>query len=124
MNLSVIHAAAEIRAGYLQAIEFTECGPDDPEENQNGEFSQELLDLAMLDCRELIDAFPQFIDPDACPDREQLGIDLWLTRNGHGTGYWDREDLNGEELSNQLTKYAESIGERCLYAGDDGELYI
>jgi hypothetical protein len=30
---------------------------------------------------------------------EQLGHDLWLTRNGHGTGFWDRGLPDGEGLA-------------------------
>lgn len=27
----------------------------------------------------------------------QAGHDFWLTRNGHGTGFWDRPEIYGEE---------------------------
>lgn len=30
---------------------------------------------------------------------EQVGHDLWLTRNGHGSGFWDRGYENGDKLS-------------------------
>ncbi len=30
---------------------------------------------------------------------EQIGHDLWLTRNGHGAGFWDRPYPNGKELT-------------------------
>lgn len=30
---------------------------------------------------------------------EQIGHDLWLTRGGHGAGFWDRDLPNGKELS-------------------------
>lgn len=30
---------------------------------------------------------------------EQIGHDLWLTRGGHGAGFWDRNLPNGDELS-------------------------
>lgn len=26
-------------------------------------------------------------------DAERFGHDFWLTRNGHGTGFWDRDEL-------------------------------
>lgn len=38
-------------------------------------------------------------------DMEQAGHDFWLTRNGHGTGFWDRDDdVYGEGNGNQLTE--------------------
>lgn len=41
---------------------------------------------------------------------EQLGHDLWLTRNGHGSGYWDRDmPFNGE-----LTAAAKALGTQAL----------
>ena len=45
------------------------------------------------------------------------GYDFWLTRNGHGVGFWDREL---DELGDRLTAIAEQMGGRDLYAGDDG----
>ena len=48
------------------------------------------------------------------------GHDFWLTRNGHGAGFWDRGlgDL-GERLSNAAEIY---VGVD-LYVGDDGMVY-
>jgi hypothetical protein len=50
----------------------------------------------------------------------QAGHDLWLTRNGHGAGFWDRGLPHGEELSDM----ARALGESYLYIGDDGQLYL
>ena len=52
---------------------------------------------------------------------EQIGHDLWLTRNGHGAGFWDRGlGEKGEVLSN----IARKMGGKDLYRGDDGKLYF
>jgi hypothetical protein len=53
-------------------------------------------------------------------DAGQLGHDLWLTRNGHGVGFWDR-GLGA--LGDRLTAHAQSFGEIHLYVGDDGLIY-
>lgn len=50
----------------------------------------------------------------------QAGYDLWLTRNGHGTGYWDR-DLGGR--GDRLTAAAKALGGCSLYLGDDGKIH-
>jgi hypothetical protein len=50
---------------------------------------------------------------------EQAGHDFWLTRNGHGAGFWDRGEPDGDEL----TKYAKTYGGVDLYVGDDGTIY-
>ena len=52
---------------------------------------------------------------------KQVMYDFWLTRNGHGTGFWDRK-LG--EIGEKLTKIAESFGECHLYVGDDGNIYM
>lgn len=41
-------------------------------------------------------------------DDEQIGHDFWLTRNGHGAGFWDRDELpNGKELSKICDEFKE-----------------
>ena len=51
---------------------------------------------------------------------EQLGHDLWLTRNRHGAGFWDR---GLGEIGDKLTELAHSYGGVTLYIGDDGKIY-
>jgi hypothetical protein len=48
--------------------------------------------------------------------------DFWLTRNGHGAGFWDGdyEDSIGEKL----TELSKEFGEINLYVGDDSKLYF
>ena len=52
---------------------------------------------------------------------EQAGHDFWLTRNGHGAGFWDRGlGHAGDFLTEQCKKW----GEVDIYVGDDGKLYV
>lgn len=55
---------------------------------------------------------------------DQAGHDLWLTRNGHGCGFWESEwvDLPGNP-GNRLNAAAKAMGEVWLYVGDDGRIY-
>lgn len=55
-------------------------------------------------------------------DDEQNGHDFWLTRNGHGTGFWDRG--YPKEIGQALTEAAEQFGEQWPYVGDDGLIYL
>jgi hypothetical protein len=48
------------------------------------------------------------------------GHDYWLTRCGHGAGFWDR---GIGDVGDELTKLAEADGNRDLYIGDDGLIY-
>lgn len=57
-------------------------------------------------------------------DDTDIGHDFWLTRNGHGAGFWDRPKKYGADLAEILSEYAAGAGERDLYVGDDGTLYF
>lgn len=54
---------------------------------------------------------------------ERAGNDFWLTRNGHGAGFWDRDELP-EGVGDKLTKIAKEFGTVDLYVGDDSLLYL
>lgn len=53
-------------------------------------------------------------------DAEQAGHDFWLSRNGHGAGFWDR---GLGEIGEKLTKLAHQAGSRTLYVGHDRLIY-
>jgi hypothetical protein len=56
---------------------------------------------------------------------EYAGHDFWLTRNGHGAGYWSRDYEDGAEaVGERLAACARRFGESDLYVGDDGQLYV
>jgi hypothetical protein len=53
-------------------------------------------------------------------DPSRAGYDFWLTRNGHGAGFWDGDwDDDGDALTTASKPY----GEFNLYVGDDGLIY-
>ena len=101
---------------YIRAVYFTETGDTD---QPSGD--AELTDLfkahAYLQCRQ----FYWAVTDDLCVPRlqihwSQVGHDLWLTRNGHGAGFWDRSDdaygegPNGEQLKIIFTAMAKAMG--------------
>lgn len=51
---------------------------------------------------------------------ECAGHDFWLTRNGHGAGYWDR---GLGELGDKLTAAAKTFGGIDLYLGEDERVH-
>ena len=51
----------------------------------------------------------------------QAGHDLWLTRCGHGCGFWDR-DLG--DAGQRLTEAATALGEANVFRFDHGKLGI
>jgi hypothetical protein len=54
-------------------------------------------------------------------DLSRAGHDFWLTRNGHGAGFWDGD---WPEHGNTLTAASAEFGECDLYIGEDGNLYL
>lgn len=55
----------------------------------------------------------------------RCGHDFWLSRNGHGAGFFDRElvTADGENVGDQLQKLAESFGEAHLWVSK-GRVYM
>lgn len=58
----------------------------------------------MADCKQFVDEAGSLLDG---LDPEQVGHDLFLTRQGHGAGFWDREyNSNIPDLGKKLTVIA------------------
>jgi hypothetical protein len=55
------------------------------------------------------------------PAYAALGHDLWLTRNHHGAGFWDR-GLGA--VGEKLTGLAHEMGECDAYIGNDCFIYL
>jgi hypothetical protein len=53
-------------------------------------------------------------------DESQAGHDFWLTRNGHGAGFWDR-GLGAK--GDRLTTACKAYGSADLYIGDDDKIH-
>lgn len=88
--------------------------------DDDGDLAPETLQAMRGDCGDFISR----AGADLREYRERTGCtggyDFWLTRNGHGAGFWDR-DLDA--LGDRLTAIAEQMGGRDLYTGDDGLIY-
>lgn len=84
------------------------------------DFSGEAVKKATEDAKKFIEDNEDDLDATGA-SYEQHGHDFWLTRNRHGSGFWDR---GYGEAGKRLTKAAHSYGEAYVYVGDDGKLYI
>ena len=54
-------------------------------------------------------------------DAGACGHDLWLTRNGHGAGFWGRE-LGA--VGDRLSDAAKALGEAHLFPNDNGGIEL
>jgi hypothetical protein len=73
---------------------------------------------ALEDCADFIQSCGEALE---ALNPEQVGHDFWLTRNHHGTGFWDR-GLGA--LGDHLTKMAQAYSECDAVIGDDGLIYL
>mgnify|MGYP001580903696 CR=1 FL=1 len=80
-----------------------------------GDFTQESLLGAIKDCRAFqadnITLLEQAAEKHGF-SIESAGHDFWLTRNGHGAGFWDR---GLENIGYDLTKASKAYGGIDLY---------
>jgi hypothetical protein len=73
------------------------------------------------------------IDALSLEQQEQAGRDLWFTRQGHGTGFWDRDEdtyaisehcpLGGELIRDRLDMIARGMGEVYVHVSR-GWIYV
>jgi hypothetical protein len=56
-----------------------------------------------------------------CNLEESAGYDFWLTRCGHGAGFWDGDWK--EPHASALDELSKQFGNVDLYVGDDGKIY-
>ena len=102
--------------GYLEAALWTEdpdpgSGEWQPSDWWNIEaIDTDSLKRAIEVCRDFQNANAADLEKAGTP--EQNGHDFWLTRNGHGAGFWDR---GYGELGDRLSKACKPYGEAYLY---------
>lgn len=121
MTHRTIDPTESVLAGYLEAIFATETG-DTAQPDEDATLTALSHAEAWQACRGLVWGLQGLIANTSDKDLEddikdalsgnphQLGIDLWLTRNGHGAGFWDRPELYGKQLSDILTAMATVLG--------------
>lgn len=82
----------------------------------------DLSDAARASMREDCADFLEANATDIGDRFEQAGHDFWLTRNGHGAGFWDGDWP--DDAGKRLTIASKSYGSSDIYVGDDGKLYL
>ncbi len=95
-------------------------GGDPLEDNYSiDDFTPEALESLKKDCESFVESNAADLEAYhlAGYDSEQAGHDFWLTRNGHGAGFWDR---GLGELGKRLSKASKVYGEVDLYVTDAG----
>jgi hypothetical protein len=91
------------------------------------DLAPETLRKMIDDCRdfqrgeaELLAQYAEVMQSEEWNADERAGHDFWLTRNGHGAGFWDR---GLGQVGDMLSKACKPYGSCDLYVGDDGKIY-
>lgn len=82
-------------------------------------FDEDSLSNAKKDCDNFKEKAGDILDR---YNIETCGHDFWLTRNGHGAGFWDGD--YGKEDGEILTNLSKEFGEVNLVEGDNKQLFI
>lgn len=132
----------QFTSGYIDAMLFAETdfsdesGGEPLDRNYSvDDFDLDSLKKIVVDCENFqeqnIDDIMQVPDwkgradssgRDSYSGLESAGHDFYFTRQGHGTGFWDRG--YDKDLMSRLTKASKSFGEMYVYVGDDNKLYV
>lgn len=97
---------SEFINAYLEAIGFTELG-EEAQPPIGADIDEDFLRESVIDCLAFYSRISCYLSP---KNITQAGHDFWLTRNGHGAGFWDRPELYGNSCA-YFSKIARSFGE-------------
>lgn len=123
-----VSALKEILEAYMECAEWSSTHTPDPANDIHNVVEMDSVEndgwseKALAESSKDIMAFIALCAKDLGDmDPAQIGHDFWLTRNGHGAGFWDR---GLGERGQRLTKASKVFGSVNLILGDDKKLHI
>lgn len=113
----------EFTLAYIECAFWSECDESTPSGGEpfdknydTTELAPSALDAMVSDCQQFQAENWDMIAIDV----RRAGIDFWLTRCGHGAGFWDGD---WPEDGDALTEACKRFPAANLYLGDDGLIY-
>lgn len=122
-NLQLDKNHAIMVASYLQTMQWATTDGDD-NYLEDYEVSEEARQAAVVACARFLAKHGKDMEVVLLGQDytyELAGHDLFLTREGHGAGFWDRELGHYGDV---FTKYSKGIGACEPYVGDDQLIYM
>lgn len=117
----------QFKKAYIEAMLWA----DRPEEEEWDEdnFSEELNEAIEADCAAFWMKHGENINDETCLRNNEewspadlAGHDFWLTRQGHGTGFWDSGRWE-KPYDYEFSASAKEFDLFDVYLGDDGMVY-
>jgi hypothetical protein len=109
----------EFTRAYLECALWSTTDGDEPlDANYTvDDIAPETLASMVQDC----ESFQAEHAEDLSCREARAGQDFWLTRNGHGAGFWDGDWP--EDVGERLTDASHACGSVDLYVADDGLIH-
>lgn len=108
-----------VTAAYITAAYFTDTGESE-QPDADAELALSAQFRAAETCADFLAQCADFL-PAYSGTWDSFGHDLWLTRNRHGAGFWDRGQ---GVIWAALSDIARYMGGQTLVQGDDGFIYF
>lgn len=87
----------------LELADNPDMGEDSIKDKMPWDITRESLEKIIADCKKFLAEAGGLLDATDKELMERAGYDFWLTRCGHGAGFWDREEIYGEREAEMLT---------------------
>jgi hypothetical protein len=113
-------AAAEFLNAHPDAAPWSSTDPDTGVPLDRDRTAADLDPETVTQPREDCDRFRALAAGQIAGRESDAGHDFWMTRNGHGVGFWDGD---WPEHGDELTAPSHPFGECDTYPGDDGWLH-
>lgn len=122
-------ALPPLTQGFIEALFFTETGSGDDGDLRDvgfGDLHPLALKRISLDCQSFENRAGLLLEDLFSMDLESAGRDFLYTRNGHGTGFWGRDDdwYGSSNVRDGLDRIARTFPTLNLYRGNDGLVHV
>ena len=107
MKIKLTTQEKEFVQAYFECVDFTETGDTD-QAPSGAELDPDFERESIIDCLAFYSRISCYLSTD---NIAQAGHDFWLTRNGHGTGFWDRPEIYQVQYAQFFTNIAKGFGE-------------
>lgn len=123
MNTNIYNDYFDFLDGYVAAMRWVgimSYDDDDTDKHADKPLAKTAQIAIFQDCHDFYMSNFELLESAGIDDYERHGHDFYLTRCGHGTGFWDRG--YPDAIGTKLTEAAKSYGDATLYVGDDDNL--